>query len=75
MNNLEILFDAADNVINIYNVVNRVAKQISYPDIDGLNDAVQALNRQIFLIANHSVAPESTELAPEVIAKKEALTI
>lgn len=53
------LFTCAENVNEIFDIAYKIATKINYPDLQGLTDAAQELNRNLFLIANYIYNPES----------------
>ena len=53
------LFTCAENVNEIFNIAYKIATENNYPDLQGISDAAQELNRNLFLIANFLYNPES----------------
>ncbi len=75
LSQINTLFTCAENVNNIFNVAYKIATKINYPDLQGLTDAAQELNRNLFLIANFLYNPEAEQFVDAVIEKEKQLSL
>lgn len=69
------LFTCAENVNNIFNVAYKIATKINYPDLQGISDAAQEFNRNLFLIANYIYNPNAEQFVDAVIEKEKQLSL
>lgn len=75
LSQINTLFTCAENVNNIFNVAYKIATKINYPDLQGLTDAAQELNRNLFLIANYLYNPDAENFVDAVIEKEKQLSL
>lgn len=69
------LFTCAENVNNIFDAAYKIAISSNYPDLQGLTDAAQEFNRNLFLIANFLYNPDAEQFVDAVIEKEKQLSL
>lgn len=69
------LFTCAENVNNIFDTAYKIAISSNYPDLQGLTDAAQEFNRNLFLIANFLYNPDAEQFVDAVIEKEKQLSL